>query len=102
MGNWEKPPDVAAEERAHIALTAKKANCWIYNKSKKIWYTPEEFAFNNDLDVTSFRNKAKAPDIEILDPRIALDQANRIIKKSSEFIESHSKKIWAYYNLKKK
>ncbi|WP_443938814.1 hypothetical protein [Pedobacter sp. MW01-1-1] len=99
--NWQKPPDAEQEFKANLALEAKKKNHWIFSKTTKKWYTPEEFAFSKE-DIHVHRGHAKAPQLVIMDPRKALDIANNHIEKASTFIKQHTQKMWKYYNIQKK
>lgn len=45
MSSFGPPPDFARDFRAHLALTAKRNKQWIFSKTTKNWYTPEEFGF---------------------------------------------------------
>lgn len=98
---WAPPPDVGSDFRAYLATEAKRKNCWIFSKTTKKWYTPEEFAFSNE-DIHVHRGKASAPQLVLADPRYALDKANEAIEKANKFIIEHSKKMWEYYELKKR
>ncbi|WP_131535486.1 hypothetical protein [Pedobacter nototheniae] len=76
-------------------------NFWIYSKTTKLWYTPEEFIWSNE-DINVHRGKANAPQLILMDPREGLKKANDLILRASKFVEEHTKKINQYYDLKKK
>jgi len=99
--SWGPKPDVGRDFRAHLALKAKANNQWIYSKTTKTWYTPEEFAFSNE-EIKVHRNKAEAPQLILMDPRQGLDNANDLIIRASKFISEHTKKMWDYYDIKPK
>ncbi|RQO79116.1 hypothetical protein DBR40_05195 [Pedobacter sp. KBW01] len=101
MSSWGPAPDVGRDFRANLALKAKANNQWIYSKTTKKWYTPEEFAFSNE-EIKVHRNKADAPQLILMDPRQGLEMANEMIVRSSKFIQEHTKKMWEYYDLKLK
>ncbi|NII81764.1 MULTISPECIES: hypothetical protein [unclassified Pedobacter] len=101
MSSWGPQPDPGRDYRAHLALKAKANNQWIYSKTTKKWYTPEEFAFS-DEDIKVHRNQASAPQLILMDPRQGLDIANETILRASKFIQQHTKKMWEYYDLKLK
>jgi len=101
MSNWGPPPDPERDYRAWLSNRAKQNNQWIFSKTTKKWYTPEEFGFSKE-DIKVHRGKADAPQLILMDPRQALDIANSSIQKASKFIEEHSKRVWAYYNIETK
>jgi len=101
MSSFGPPPDFARDFRAHLALTAKRNKQWIFSKTTKKWYTPEEFGFAKE-DIKVHRGQASAPQLILMDPRQALDIANAQVVKASKFIEEHSKRIWDYYNIEPK
>jgi len=101
MSSWGPQPDFAQDFRAHLSLMAKRKNMWIFSKTTKQWCTPEVFAFAKD-DIHVHRGKASALQLVLMDPRQGLEIASKTILRASQFIDSHTRKMWEYYKIEKK
>lgn len=77
-----------------LALHAREKNMWLYDKSKKRWYTPEEFVdlceFNPGADYVSLAS------IEVRNPLEGIEAAHRQIKNINDRLEMFTKKLMNY------
>lgn len=104
--NEEKPYYTPFHEQNHqldakvcFAQKAKDQRKWIFDKTTKYWYSPNEFIKDITVFVPIHKYKPNYSNWEILDPRdyiyVRRAKVNELLKE----IETMEKRMWQYYNL---
>jgi hypothetical protein len=94
---WEAlnppPPDLRLDYKQWATL-AKEQGKWIFYKTVKQWYTPEEFVAACENNV--FLSKEARGKIELRNPVEGLEAAHKQIKDLNERLEYFKKKDRVY------
>ncbi|MGJ1369552.1 hypothetical protein [Sphingobacterium spiritivorum] len=72
-----------------LTRTAKANNCFIFRKSTKVWYTPDELTEAvPSINVTGNKGESMLPasDFVIMDPFAAIKYYNKWLKSLTEMI----------------
>jgi hypothetical protein len=97
-GAWQKKPDRSDFTSHHVLYKeAVVSKMWIFRQDSKTWYTPdefrEEFILKKHDNIHTILGHFK-----IMDPQVGLKQRLDLMKRTSEEIESFTKRVAAYYS----
>ena len=104
MPEWRKNRDRTElyPVMATLIDDAIKSGLWIYHKTTKKWYTPEEFReVANSLYYTN-RDKNNGNEFAIMSPISGLNLRLQTLKKVTDEIEIFKKRIDDYYSIEVK
>ena len=78
---------------------ARIARLWIYQVSRKKWFTPEEMhAYVEENKQKLSGDERDMADYRIIDPRKGLQDRIAVVKKVSDELVEFNQRLKAYYN----
>lgn len=100
MENWNERMHTFTNDEPMVK-EAKVSRMWIYCKSQKKWYTPEEFETlikNRNPNVKGYITYIS--DFVIRDPIDGLKDRINVLKSLHQEMERYTDKLFSYYKLK--
>ncbi|MGJ1432878.1 hypothetical protein ACR79M_14985 [Sphingobacterium spiritivorum] len=85
-----------------LTRTAKANNCFIFRKSTKVWYTPDELTEAvPSINVTGNKGETMLPasDFVIMDPFAAVKYYNKWLRSLTDMIGEIERKITDNYSV---